>query len=82
MAVTRIPNAEQDGTSANDPRLDLSVAEIDLPVRTVNGLEEQRIFTVRDLLACTPERLLSIPGFGEKTLRSIYRALAKIGFHR
>jgi DNA-directed RNA polymerase subunit alpha len=48
----------------------------------VNGLEEQQIRTVRQLLACTPERLLQISGFGEKTLRSIYGALAKIGFHR
>ena len=82
MAVTRIPIAKQDRISEDDPRLDLSVAELDLPVRTVNGLEEQRILTVRDLLACTPERLLQISGFGEKTLRSIYGALAKIGFHR
>ena len=82
MAVTRIPIACQDTTSEGDFRLELSVAELDLPVRTVNGLEEQRILTVRDLLACTAERLLQISGFGEKTLRSIYRALAKIGFHR
>jgi DNA-directed RNA polymerase subunit alpha len=50
-------------------------------IRTVNLLEEDGIFTVEDLLNCTPERLLRISNIGEKTLDTIYEALAKIGFH-
>ncbi len=82
MAVTRIPLPKWDEASQADERLDLSLAEIDLPVRTVNALEEQGIFTVRDLLGCTPNWLLRIPNIGEKTLESLYAALARIGFDR
>ena len=82
MAVTRIPIPAWAKTEKADDRFDLSLSEIDLIVRTVNCLEEEGIFTVRDLLNCTPERLLEIPNLGEKTLETIYEALAKIGFHR
>jgi DNA-directed RNA polymerase subunit alpha len=82
MAVTRIPIPAWEKTQKADDRLELSLAEIDLIVRTVNCLREAGIFTVRDLLNCTPERLLEIPNLGEKTIETIYEALAKIGFHR
>ena len=82
MAVTRIPIPAWAKTQKADDRLGLSLSEIDLIVRTVNCLEDENIFTVQDLLNCTPERLLEIPNLGEKTLETIYTALAKIGFHR
>ena len=82
MAVTRIPIPAWALTERHDDRLDLSLAEIDLPVRTVNCLEDQRIFTVGDLLSRTPQQLLEIPNIGEKTLETIYAALEKTGFYR
>ncbi len=82
MAVTRIPIPDWAKDQKADDRLDVSLAETDLSVRTVNCLEEEGIFTVRDLLNCTPERLLGISNLGEVTLETIYEALAKIGFHR
>lgn len=83
MAKTRIPlsKAEEEARDLQ-AKLDLSTAEIGLPVRTTNCLEERGIFTVRDLLNSTPEDLLSISNFGEKTLEEVYRALEKIGFCR
>lgn len=63
-------------------RLDLSVAELRLTVRTVNSLEEVGIFTLRDLLSATPKSLLRISNFGERQLEEIYLALEKIGFYR
>ncbi|HID75409.1 MAG TPA: DNA-directed RNA polymerase subunit alpha, partial [Planctomycetaceae bacterium] len=53
-----------------------------LPVRTVNCLEDHNVLTVKDLLDCTPEKLLSFPNFGEKTLEEVYRALERAGFKR
>jgi DNA-directed RNA polymerase subunit alpha len=82
MAVTRIPIPDWARTQKADDRFGLSLAEIDLSVRTVNCLEDQGIFTVQDLLSCKPQRLLEIPNLGEKTLELIYAALEKIGFYR
>ncbi len=82
MAVTRIPIPKWASTPQTDERLELSLAEIDLAVRTVNCLEDRGIFTAEDLLKCTPEELLEIPNFGAKTLGTVYDALEKIGFYR
>ena len=83
MARTRIPvnQAEGEAKSLQD-RLDMSTAEIGLTVRTTNCLEERGIFTVRDLLNCRREDLLSISNFGEKTLEEVYKSLESIGFYR
>jgi DNA-directed RNA polymerase subunit alpha len=83
MARTRIPvsKIEEDLRLQNE-RLELSTAEIGLTVRTTNCLEERGIFTVRDLLNCRPNDLLSISNFGEKTLDEVYKALEDIGFPR
>ncbi len=81
--MTRIPlsRADEDARLMS-ARLELSTAEIGLTVRTTNCLEEKGIFTVRDLLNSSPETLLSISNFGEKTLEEVYQALDKIGFRR
>ena len=62
--------------------LNLSIAQIGLMVRTTNCLETEGILTVRDLLACPPEKLLKISNFGGKTLLEVYAALEKLGFQR
>jgi DNA-directed RNA polymerase subunit alpha len=82
MAATRIPIPAWARTQTADDRLELSLAEIDLTVRTVNCLEEEKIFTVLDLLHCTRDRLLQITNLGEKTVETIYTALEKLGFYR
>ena len=82
MAVTRIPIPAWARTQKADARLDLNLSETDLINRTVICLDGQSIFTVRDLLNCTPERLLEIPNIGVKVLETIYEALEKIGFYR
>jgi len=83
MRMTRVPLSRVDEDARlQEERLDLSIAEIDLQVRTTNCLEEKGILTVRDLLNSRPETLLTISNFGEKTLEEVYQALAKLGFHR
>jgi DNA-directed RNA polymerase subunit alpha len=80
---TRVPLSKVD-TEEKDlkDKLEMSAAEIGLSVRTTNCLEEQGIFTVQDLLYCTPQDLLAISNFGEKTLEEVYKALEGIGFCR
>ena len=80
---TRIPISKAEERARQlEQRLEMSTAEIGLSVRTTNCLEEKGIFTVRDLLNSTPEHLLSISNFGEKTLEEVYSALEAIGFCR
>ena len=81
--MTRIPlSLVREETVEQNERLDMSTAEIGLSVRTTNCLEERGIFTVRDLLNCTREDLLSISNFGEKTLEEVYKSLEGVGFYR
>jgi DNA-directed RNA polymerase subunit alpha len=83
MSRTRIPLSRQDEHSRlMKERLEMSTAEIGLSVRTTNCLEEEGIFTVRDLLNSSPDRLLGIANFGEKTLEEVYKSLEKFGFYR
>lgn len=83
MAVTRIRiSAQEEHNKVMAARLEMSTAEIGLSVRTTNCLEEKGIFTVRDLLNCTREDLLSISNFGEKTLEEVYKSLERFGFFR
>jgi len=80
---TRIPLIEAEEQRRNQAeRLEMSTAEIGLSVRTTNCLEDRGIFTVRDLLNCTPKDLLEISNFGEKTLEEVYSALETVGFFR
>ncbi len=80
---TRIPlSKSEEATRIQNERLHMSTAEIGLTVRTTNCLEERGVFTVRDLLNCSRDDLLSISNFGEKTLEEVYQALESIGFYR
>ena len=80
---TRIPlSKSEERAQLQRLRLDLSIAEMGLSVRTTNCLEETGIFTVRDLLNATPKKLLGISNFGEKTLEEVYASLEELGFYR
>ncbi len=80
---TRIPlSKSEESARLQRDRLELSIAEMGLTVRTTNCLEETGIFTVRDLLSATPKKLLAISNFGEKTLEEVYQALEELGFYR
>ncbi len=80
---TRIPLSQvEEQARLRVERLDLSIAEMGLSVRTTNCLEETGIFTVRDLLNSTPRKLLGISNFGEKTLDEVYSSLEALGYYR
>ena len=83
LTKTRVPLPKGHGREENiQEKLEMSTAEIGLSVRTTNCLEERGIFTVNDLLNCSPKDLLSISNFGEKTLDEVYRSLEGVGFYR
>lgn len=83
--------ALEDRPSLPDDKLDRSINELGLSVRTVSALENDKdrpnrlgeilhVFTVRELLACSREQLLAIDNFGEKTLEEVLNCLARHGF--
>ncbi len=77
--------AVQQSSTSNEgmaERLEMSLSEIGLSVRTCNTLEAKGVFTVNDLLHCTREDLLAISNFGEKTLEEVFKCLEDIGFVR
>ena len=81
--MTRIPlSRSEEQARLRRERLELSIAEMGLSVRTTNCLEETGILTVRDLLHASPKRLLAISNFGEKTLEEVYQSLETLGFYR
>ena len=63
-------------------KLQLSTSELGLPVRTTNCFDELGISTIGELLETSPDKLLSVPNFGRKTLEEVYKALEKLGFYR
>ena len=83
MAKSRIPlDPNQEAARILQERLELSPAEIGLTVRTTNILEEDGIFTVRELLSRTQAELFALANFGERTLEEVYAALERFGFSR
>jgi hypothetical protein len=58
--------------------LTASVAELRLPQRIVNYLEEAGYHTVGQCLAATPDQLLAIPLFGRGLLRQLQECIREV----
>ncbi len=80
MARTRIPL--DSNWLAEQRRLEVlesAVAELDLDLRTVNGLDEAGVLYVKELVQLTREELKRIPNFGDKSIERIVAELNKHG---
>lgn len=55
------------------------VAEMKLPVRVINTLEENGVILASQLMEQTYETLLVMRNFGEKTLREVRAAITALG---
>jgi DNA-directed RNA polymerase alpha subunit len=54
----------------------VTLSDVGLPVRVVNTLENQKIFTLGDLARITGAELAAIPNLGEITIRRCQNLLA------
>lgn len=79
FGLTRIPIGVPTEKTLKE-KLDLAITQIGLKVRTSNILESDNILEVRDLLDCTQEGLLSIPNFGNGTLKEVLKVIEELGF--
>lgn len=64
---------------AHKQKLATPIAEMKLSVRVINTLEENDVILAEQLLAQTYESLIQMKNFGEKTLKEVRAALAKLG---
>ena len=80
MARTRIPvNQAWEAEQKRMKMLASTVAELELDVRTVNGLEEVGVLYVSELVKLTRADLEKIPNFGDKSVKRIIRVLGEHG---
>lgn len=80
MARTRIPlDQEWKAEQRRSELLASAVAELELDLRTVNGLEEVGVLYVRELVELTRTELEKIPNFGAKSVERIISTLGQHG---
>ena len=80
MARTRIPLDRQLVAEQKKAKMLASaVAELELDVRTVNGLEEVGVLYVSELIQLTNAELEAIPNFGSKSVERIIQVLGEHG---
>ena len=80
MARTRIPvNQAWETEQKRITMLASAVAELELDVRTVNGLEEVGVLYVSELVKLTRAELEKIPNFGDKSVERIIHILGEHG---
>lgn len=68
-----------DATSAVEEKLDKSIEELELSVRSFNCLEAAGIKTIRDLVQKTESEMLKYRNFGRKSLTEIKNILKDMG---
>src|SRR5205814_10304608 len=71
--------AEPTRIGASNENLDKSVEELELSVRSYNGLKNANIRTIRELVNKTEAEMLKTKNFGRKSLNEIKEILHTMG---
>ena len=58
----------------------LSVDELELPLRIMNVLKHEELFTIYDVIQRTENEMLKCPNFGRGSLKDLKTALAAFGY--
>ncbi len=77
--VPQLVMADEEGIEERSPDFDLPIEELDLTERPRNCLKRAQINSIGDLIERTPDDLLSITNFGQKSLDEVAEKLAKRG---
>jgi len=67
------------GVTSGSPDLDLPIEDLDLTERPRNCLKRAQVNTVGELVSRTPEELLAITNFGQKSLDEVLERLDERG---
>jgi DNA-directed RNA polymerase alpha subunit len=74
------PSSKETETETEDANLQLSVhEELELSVRSLNGLQSAKIETIGQLVQRTEKDIMRLRFLGRKSLREIKQELARIG---
>lgn len=76
--ATAKKKAEKSGRPKPAEAKKLKIEELNLSVRVASSLQEGGVKTVAGLIAKSPDKILDIPGMGEKGLDEIKKALKKL----
>lgn len=68
--------SEEVQDSENSQKLDMTIEDLDLSVRSFNCLKRAGINTVRDLVAMTEEELIKVRNLGRKSLEEVKKKLS------
>ena len=86
--LLELPNFSREHLESVEYHLDRSglslsgktpLSSLELSIRSANVVRNAKIYTVEDLISKTPEELLRLPDFSEKSLQEVETALAKRG---
>lgn len=79
IAADEEEQAQESATAALEEKLDKSIEELELSVRSFNCLEAAGIKTIRDLVQKTESEMLKYRNFGRKSLTEIKNILKEMG---
>lgn len=78
-AITTVQGVKFSKEFLRIPRWTTDLLEMELSVRTVNGLRNYGVFTLEDVMAYTPKSLLKFKGIGPKSVREVIECLDSFG---
>ena len=79
IAADEQEQAQESATAALEEKLDKSIEELELSVRSFNCLEAAGIKTIRDLVQKSESEMLKYRNFGRKSLTEIKNILKEMG---
>jgi len=63
----------------SDKKIDMSIEELELSVRSFNCLKRANINTVRELCEKTPDEMIKVRNLGRKSLEEVLAKLDELG---
>lgn len=80
QSVERDDPVDTEAEAEEEALLDANLEDLDLPSRAVHALSNEGITKLRELLACSEKKLLSLRNLGRKSLEQLKKRLAEMGF--
>ena len=77
--ISTMPTVIQQPEPEPDTKLNMTIEELDLSVRSFNCLKRANINTVEDLVSKTEDEMIKVRNLGRKSLEEVKQKLAQLG---